>query len=481
MTEKYKLSRLTIVSGIILCFCIIFNACQGVNESSTLNTGHTQEAEGLEQEPYSGTMVGALDLSGINIVTVQPGDVQYYPVGKIHVWHSDLDSYGNWLPGFSAHPIWTLNDINHSVAIGDLDGDNKKEIIVPGYCATNSGIGIFINAYEEGKYQYITGISDVWWTTYYEMSDWLYDQQYWSSEIYPVDLDNNGDSEVVLITPNQIAIFDYEPGAVDDRWKGEGTIKKIAQKNIGGLFDRSNLYGEIVSVNAGNITGDSKYPEIVLALNLLEEGEKQGYLVIFKDPELNNLEERKYYQAETGLSLIDGLQIGDVDGDESPEIWTLGVTYGDENVLNSKLTCWKLVEGDEAFWEENLILPFEVDVTATSSTLAVGDILDRHVGDEIAISSESPREINIYSPSSGPDGYSMGDPIKIPVDSDVIVDNVVIHRKKIVVGGSMQSDFSLYIGVIAKMDELINGIEYDFEWELKHGLDGEAWDIAVGP
>ena len=275
MIKRHQFSKRVMMCRIILGSSIIISGCQGGGGSLTQTSGSSQSSTNDYDRPWA----GALDLSGTNIVTVQPGGA-----GSIHVWHSDLDSYDSSAPEFLPNPAWTVSDFNHSVTFGDLDGDDNKEIIVVGYCGYNDGVGIFINAYEEGEYEYTDGIRDVWWTTYYS-KEWQVESSanYWSNEIFTVDLDNNGDSEIVLISPTQISIFDYERGITDDRWKGDGTIKLIAKKYINDLagFDSVPDWWA-TSVDAGNIAGDSKYPDIVLTVNHLDENDEwQGYLMVF--------------------------------------------------------------------------------------------------------------------------------------------------------------------------------------------------------
>ena len=483
MIERHKLSERVRICRIILGFSIIMSGCQGGGGSQSQTAGTLQNST----SDSGGTVAGALDLSGINIVSVQPGGA-----GSVHVWHSASHSFSSGSPEFSLNPTWTISDANHSVTFGNLDGDSDREIIVVGYCRyDDSNVGIFVNAYEEGEYEYTDGISDVWWTTYYSGEKWLRESSdnYWSNEIFTADLDNNGDSEIVLISQTQIAIFDYEPGITDDRWKGDGTIKLIAKKYISDLagFDSVPDWWA-TSVDAGNITGDSKYPDIVLTVNHLDENDEwQGYLMVFSDPGLNNLENFKYYQAEPGSELIhDGLQVCDADGDGSSSIWTLGATHSTGDLLSSHLSHWKWVGDVEPHLEEHIDLPVEVDVTTPSSTIAIGDLLGDHLGDEIAVTSGNHREIKIFNPSPVTDGYSLGDPLNIPVSSDVRINSMTIHGNKIFVGGAMQEyssqdDSSLYLGVIGRIDEPASDTEFEYEWELRNGPGKEAWDIAVVP
>ena len=201
MFSKNKTARIGIVCFVVFCLCMLL-------------AGSAVAKKPVKPEPPpppQETEGGILSLDGINIVTVQP-----WEDGSLHVWSDNSVSpvWSNIVPDSS----WTLLDVYHrAVAIGDLDGNGLKEILVHAACSYNGDSVTFINAYEGEDKQvdplqirdYIDGIQDPWWTTYYSPDDFVEQGTSIRDQIIAADLDKNGDDEIVLITSEYISIFDF--------------------------------------------------------------------------------------------------------------------------------------------------------------------------------------------------------------------------------------------------------------------------------
>ncbi|MEJ2110441.1 MAG: hypothetical protein P8Z37_11105 [Acidobacteriota bacterium] len=450
---------------------------------------------------------GVLDLSGINIVTVQPdGD------GSLHVW-SNNGADSAW-DAIESESSWTILDVHHSsVAIGDLDGDTKNEIIVPAACSFPEGYpypyGIFINAYEEGDNFYDDlikeGVMDVWGTTWYSPYDWIEEDMHWRNEIRVADLDGDemGD-EIVLITNEHIAIFDYVLCDPDQEtpWLGEGTIIKVADISLAELIDGFTS-GGTASVEIGNVAGGDD-PDIIVTINSVEDGIFGGYLVIFKDPfavinpddenpQLNLLSNSVGLFSELpswGYNQ-DGIQLSDFNGTKFNKIWTGYSTRYEvtEPYLRGKKLIGRTVIRYGAYlsyWDTNSLSESTTPVELQKDTsfpywfkMATGDIITECEngmvcgGDEIVIGMGS--SISVFNASDLMNQFPAG-PLKTyspTVEPGIGLNKLAIYDGKIIFGGASGSDLSLYLGVIDP-SEFVNPI-----WELVSGSGREAWDFAV--
>jgi len=141
-------------------------------------------------------------LSGFNLVTAEP-DGQ----GRLRVWgNRNPQSYVN---------IWDIatspkNTVKHSsVAIGDIDGDGKSELVAPAYAKVGITRGekesvyfkIFLNLYKQGQ-------KGLWKTTFYNDGDCAWeDRIFWANQVILANLDEDPANEIILRTASGRIIY----------------------------------------------------------------------------------------------------------------------------------------------------------------------------------------------------------------------------------------------------------------------------------
>jgi len=331
-----------------------------------------------------------LDLYDYNIVTAEPDGT-----GHLHVW-----GYNAMATAYEK--IWTAESVHHSsVAIGDIDGDNKREIVAPTSCriAGKAGKGpkgtsyykYYINVYQEDfdASDYERGI---WRSTYYDgLDNNIQETNHWSSEIAIANVDTDSLNEVVLMTANYIAIFRYDDSETYAYNGEQGAFQRIAlqspEDSVGGI----SLV--LQSLVCGDIDDDGM-DEILVAANVPGLDANQSYILAYD------------YNAEntdTGLDLkfskfIDdasighqSLRIADLDGDESIELCSTAYIYDQNGEYQSYVFIWEQTD-DEWFGNR-----YDFSIISESNWpwnhLDTGELISTSPGDEIVLSIGNLRKI----------------------------------------------------------------------------------------
>lgn len=201
-------------------------------------------------------------LYDLNIVTAEiEGE------GRLRTWgHTGGNIYEN---------IWTTDSVSYSgAAIADVDGDGENEIVVPGRCEDRqtdpTGYPIpytCLSVYKEsGK----PVLKNIWQTTQYSEKDHFVDAEInGTSNILFVDVDEDGEKEILLTNKYNLMIFKY------DHEEDEFLLWSSRR----GL---PNLYMQFVSVAV--IEGDESTPlRIFLAANEADKSEvleNKGWILI---------------------------------------------------------------------------------------------------------------------------------------------------------------------------------------------------------
>ena len=188
-----------------ICFLLLFLAITTSSIPSLQGKG--------KPKPVSTPLI--LSDSG-NIVTSDPRSNQ------LRVWGNAGEVYEN---------VWTTDDVYYvAVAIGDIDGDAKREIVGVSYCKIYIGKGksnykykVYLNVYKEGQ-------EGIWITTYSDSDDNNIIEE---DPLYRVDFeivlndlnDNTGNKEeIILKTRRYLAVYEYDHEL--------GKLKKIASRQL---------------------------------------------------------------------------------------------------------------------------------------------------------------------------------------------------------------------------------------------------------
>lgn len=232
------------------------------------------------------------------------GDIITTEENALRVWkvNNDISQWSTKTPGYN------------SVAVGDVDDDGYREIVVPeikeikkkGGCAPCAGpFKIFLNVYKEG-------CSGIWESTeeYGEGLGYVEDPASFA-EVVIDNVDQERPDEVILRTANYLAIFKYT----------DGMLKIVSKIDVSalGLQPKAIFY----AVTTGNIPiecGGYAGKEIIVFVQEWTEGFDEGWIYIL-DKDLKN-----------PLKIIDisdirvsaSLRVADLDGDSYPEICLAG-------------------------------------------------------------------------------------------------------------------------------------------------------------
>jgi hypothetical protein len=407
-----------------------------------------------------------LYLNDYNIVTAEPDGTGY-----LHVWGYNGSSY---------EKIWTAESVHHSsVAIGDIDGDNKREIVAPTSCKIEGKAGkgpkgtsyykYYINVYKEDfdATDYERGI---WRSTFYDgLENNIQETNHWSSEIAIANVDVDSLNEVVLLTANYIAIFRYDKDT-DYAYIGEpGVFQRIAllspENSVGG----ASLV--MRSLACGDIDNDGM-DEILIAANVPGLDANQSYILAYDYNAANT---------DTGLDLkfvksIDdasighqSLRIADLDGDESVELCSPAYKY-ENGEYQSYIFIWEKTEGDWFGSRYDFLIISEADWPWNH--LDAGELSDSP-GDEIVLSIGNSRKLIRYECTREGGSFQL-----IPVGGETFVDptysisgvNIadvdgIVGNEIVVSGGSLE----VYSSDLTWMWRRIEAAD-----------DGEIWYVAIG-
>ncbi|MBI1746641.1 MAG: VCBS repeat-containing protein [Acidobacteria bacterium] len=210
------------------------------------------------------------------------------PAWRLHVW----DNYGNPLPGWPQRMPMAWSAIS-ALAVGDLDGDGKKEIVL---------------AIEDGRTLAPPHIlaynldGTIKWSTPIEMDDFcrLADV---GLALSLADVDNDGNLEVVFQRNGRCSRTDHRFGILD----GQGRLK-----NEWFLSRTENWFPSLLDVPLGDLDGDNH-------LEIITSTTTQGTPIgrIFAWHHTGDLVEG-FPVAVDQRTLTP--MVADVDGDGSPDI-----------------------------------------------------------------------------------------------------------------------------------------------------------------
>jgi hypothetical protein len=267
-----------------------------------------------------------LKLGAVNIVTTQLNDPNVLCAsGNLRVWEYAGETY---------RAVWKAETYNYlGVAIGDIDGDGKREIVGLGRCPYSQGAdrkeqsynAYFLEAYKEDASVDWNG-RKVWKSTFGDDPDnAVSDDDRWTGgggiEITLADVDGDRTKEILFISGQWLAVYKYNPLAEDKVRKTPGALKKVAAV-------RPDIEGHhlcLRSVTVWDLDGDGEN-EILVSTNVglpsrwFVELAAPGYVLVYH---LRNgvLELMSYLSVDAVLSSI---RVGDLDNDGKPELCSLG-------------------------------------------------------------------------------------------------------------------------------------------------------------
>jgi len=405
-----------------------------------------------------------LYLNDYNIVTAEPDGTGY-----LHVWGYNGSSY---------EKIWTAESVHHSsVAIGDIDGDNKREIVAPTSCKIEGKAGkgpkgtsyykYYINVYKEDfdATDYERGI---WRSTFYDgLENNIQETNHWSSEIAIANVDVDSLNEVVLLTANYIAIFRYDKDTDYAYNDEQGAFQRIAlqspEDSVGGI----SLV--LQSLVCGDIDDDGM-DEILVAANVPGLDANQSYILAYDYNAANT---------DTGLDLkfvksIDdasighqSLRIADLDGDESVELCSPAYKY-ENGEYQSYIFIWEKTEGEWFGSRYDFLIISEADWPWNH--LDTGELISDSPGDEIVLSIGNSRKLIQYECTREGGSFQLIFVDEISVDPTCSIGGVNIAdvdgidgNEIVVSGGSLEVYSS------------------DWMWRrIEEADDGEIWYVAIG-
>ena len=413
-----------------------------------------------------------LYLNEYNIVTAEPDGT-----GHLHVWGLTDTTYTNY------EKIWTAESVHHSsVAIGDIDGDNKREVVAPTSCKIEGKAGkgpkgtsyykYYINVYKEGfdASDYERGI---WRSTYYDgLDNNIQETDHWSSEIAIANVDADSPdadllNEVVLMTASYIAIFKYDALKAYAYNDEQGAFQRIAlqspEDSVGGI----SLV--LQSLVCGDIDDDGM-DEILVAANVPGLDANQSYILAYDYNAANT---------DTGLDLkfvksIDdasighqSLRIADLDGDESVELCSPAYKY-ENGEYQSYIFIWEKTEGEWFGSRYDFLIISEADWPWNH--LDTGELISDSPGDEIVLSIGNSRKLIQYECTREGGSFQLIFVDEISVDPTCSIGGVNIAdvdgidgNEIVVSGGSLEVYSS------------------DWMWRrIEEADDGEIWYVAIG-
>lgn len=334
-----------------------------------------------------------LTLSAKNIVVTQD-EYTNEPCGggRLHVWSHVNGNYEN---------TWTAKTFNYScVAIGDIDGDNKREIIALANCKMTEikqreeieYYKFFICAYKEDE-QIGQNEMGLWKTTYYDdlNNNIREDKNFWPKEIALEDVDNDGVNEIIVITGHCLVIYKYDLNRVYAYNNSMGALKKIAE--VQPYVSKKPI--RLKSVNVRDIDGKPGKEIIITAnrerIQKFVAGvysryiEDEGY-VFFYNFNNESLELSSHLSVKAFLT-NQSLRTGDLDNNGTFELCSTGYKK-DGDMYQGYLFIWDYTSE----WElheipigapENLGHDEVAETYTPKNHLEVGELNAKHPGEEI--------------------------------------------------------------------------------------------------
>lgn len=429
-------------------------------------------------DPPPDTSSALLELAnGLNIVTAQPDSG-----GSLRVWTPE---------GRGLSPIWALEDTNFSsVAVGDIDGDGTLEIVAPGVCAygrhdPNAGnYGIFINAYRDGG-EYPTQ-ADVWESSYGLEDGTVIDTVAWQNLVRLADLDGDGGDEVVLLTSKFLAVFKWDPeGDGSDRvYETTGRIKKVTEVRLDDFLPSDSDAGDSLiwqGMALGDVDGDES-PDIAVTVrhhSAASQTNTESYLLVFTDPP-ESLSAPVVSSALGGVQLLnDAVGIGDVDGDlaAATEVWALGWDPAESG--STKLYRWDLTEGNLAVASASIVTGQSAE---SPGKLAVGELNDDGRA-EVVVALRDPNEIRVYGNATAGSGEAIATKSVSEDSAVVVINSLVVDDGLIIAAGAYSQPPTKgkpgSPSILYVEGFTLSGASLNSQWQLAGGPGGGAWDVAV--
>jgi len=272
------------------------------------------------------------------------GDIVTTESNALRVWNYNEAPYD---------PIWSTESPGYrSVAVGDVDGDGMKEIVVPEIQEVKgrgrnaaSYLKIFLNIYKEGE-------SGIWKSTEdYEEGYIFEDELYSHTEVMIADVDSVQGNEVILLTYHNLVVF---------RYVGENFIivNSIDYKKFDPTEDERSHF---CAVTAGEVPGSGETSENRIIVSFCNSHSDTGSVYILNE-DLSLCEPIPVeIEGETQVFLgRHSLRVADLDGDSysSPEICSTGY-YGrsKDNGVGWKayVIVWDWNDGGEWVQKQRLL------------------------------------------------------------------------------------------------------------------------------
>ncbi len=268
--------------------------------------GTTVVAQKVKPQPPPPTPTLFTLAPGLNIVTAELGP-------RLRSWQVD--------PTISS--LWneTRSEPYRDVALADVDGDGKNELVVPGACTADGVVYVWLEAYKQGHSgAYYSGRCDADQRVAAANLAW--------PEVVGVNLDGDRADEVVLRTQSSIVVFKLD-GAGKWYSTAQVTLNDVAPPEASGL----DFTGRSLAV--GNVDGDPDI-EIITTANYIETvPESTNYrsrtsLLVFNSA-LGLEHSVNFADLDIGVDdfcvgLYKSLHLADTDGDGYKEIWLAGWT-----------------------------------------------------------------------------------------------------------------------------------------------------------
>jgi len=258
-------------------------------------------------------------------LVLNPGNIVTNEYNAVRVWDCTYEPYDAFNPVLS-----TKTPGHFSVAVGDVDDDGLREIVVPEIKGTpkrgkKDDFKIFLNIYKEGE-------SGIWHST--EKYAYIADQAR-HAQVMIADVDGIPGNEVILMTYKHLAIFKYAEGGSGDEL-------------FAMTFSTAEEYGiySFVAVTAGNVVDGNDGDEIIVSAFDSRDTERSGYVFILDEffIEIGTI------TSDLSHTHLYSLCAADLNGDNVDEICATGSIYcgsDDGGVLwQAKVFVWKLVDGE---------------------------------------------------------------------------------------------------------------------------------------
>ena len=341
-----------------------------------------------------------LSLSARNIVVTQE-EYTNEPCGggRLHVWSHTNGTYEN---------TWTAKTFKFSnIALGDVDGDAKREIIALGYCKMTEikqrdvidYYKYFICVYKEDQH---VGQNEmgIWKTTYYDAlknnireEGHHYPQYSWSREIALADVDGDDTNEIIVMTGHWLVIYKYDPNSEYAYNNSKGVLKKIAE--VQPYVSKKPI--RLKSVTVREIDG-KQGKEIIVSANkekIVDYGfgeygrriSDEGYLFFYN---FNNGSLELSSSLPIKAFLTDqSLRSGDLDNDGTLELCSTGFKKADD-MYQGYIFIWDYTSGWELYEipvgvPENIWFEEGFESYTPRNHLEVGELNTEHPGEEIVL------------------------------------------------------------------------------------------------